>query len=107
MIHQKKDVGLQQTLPSGYLESNGQEAVGAGFFAPSGSKKVRFVCAANAALTPGFTCRTHSFGITKQKTAIGLLGTWTTIDVDLAASNVNASVDFRTTDSNGGNVTGR
>lgn len=100
---QKLDTGsLQQTMPSGSLSSNGQEQVGTGFFAPSGTMKVRFSCRGGGALTPAFICRTHSFGVTNSKTEIGTFLTWKDIDVDLAASNINVSIDFRTTDSNGG-----
>lgn len=97
---QKTDV--KQALPSGYLSSNGQETVGDGFFAPFGAQKVRFVCKANAAPVAVYTCRTHSFGITKIGSATGSSFVNTTIDVVLAAGNVNASVDFQTSDPNGG-----
>ena len=93
---------LQQTMPSGSLSSNGQEQVGAGFFAPFGTKKVRFSCQGGGAPFPTFICRTHSFGITKSKTAVGTFITWLDIDVDIAASNVSVGIDFRTSDSNGG-----
>lgn len=93
---------LQQTMPSGSLSSNGQELVGAGFFALPGTGKVRFSCQGGGALLPTFICRTHSFGVTKSKTAVGNFITWLDIDVVLVAANIDVSIDFRTTDSNGG-----
>ncbi|MGJ1203842.1 hypothetical protein [Sphingobacterium lactis] len=98
----KETAGVLQTMPSGNLSSNGQETVGAGFFAPFGATKVRFTCKANAAPLAFYTCRTHSFGITKTGSGTGSAFVSTVVDVALAASNVNASVDFRTSDPNGG-----
>lgn len=92
---------LQQSMPSGTLSPNGQEQVGTGFFAPYYTAKVRFSCRGNGAISPFFTCRTKALGDWKSKTQIGNSITFTDIDVNLDASNINVSITFQTTDSNG------
>ncbi len=92
----------RSSMPSGSLSTSGQEFAQEGFFAPVGMKGVVFVCRTNAALLPVYTCKTNSLNTWKIKTAVGTLGTNTTVTVPLAASNTNAGVYFSTTDSNGG-----
>ena len=98
----EKATFAQPPMPSGRLSSNGQETVSAGFDTPHGATKVKFTCKANVAIAAGYTCRTHAFGITKTGTGTGSSFVNTEIVVGLAASNVPTSVDFRTTDPNGG-----
>lgn len=92
--------------PSGTLTTNGQEEVMSGYiWAPSGTKGIQFLCRANAAITPIYNCKTYSSGSWQTKSAVGAIGTNTTIKVPLYVSNDNIRVAFSTSDSNGGTAT--
>lgn len=92
--------------PSGTLTTNGQEEATSGFiWAPSGTKGIQFLCRANAAITPIYNCKTYSSGSWQTKSAVGAIGTNTTIKVPLYVSNDYIRVAFSTSDSNGGTAT--
>lgn len=92
--------------PSGTLSTNGQEEAISGFiWAPAGVRGIEFLCRANAALTPVYNCKTYSSGAWQSKTAIGVLGTNTSVQVPIYVSNDNIRVAFSTSDSNGGIAT--
>lgn len=92
--------------PSGTLTTNGQEEADSGLvWAPYGTKGIEFLCRANAAITPAYACRTYSSGSWQSKTAIGAIGTNTTVRVPLYVSSDYVKAAFSTTDSNGGMAT--
>ncbi len=94
------------SAPTGTLTTNGTEEAQSGFvWASYNTAKIRFRCRSNAALTPVYTCKTYSSGSWQSKTAIGTLGSNTTVDVPLYVSNDYIKVAFSTTDSNGGTAT--
>src|SRR5690606_35392747 len=92
---------LQQSMPDGTLSPNGQEQVGTAFFAPIYTSQVRFSCRGGGAIAPFFICRTRVLGGWRSKTQVGNSITFTDVDVSLDASNINVSITFQTTDSNG------
>ena len=77
------------------------------FWAPSGIKGIQFSCRANAAIIPIYNCKTYSSGAWQTKSAVGVIGTNTTIKVPLYVSNDHVQVAFSTSDSNGGIATYR
>lgn len=92
--------------PSGTLTTNGQEEKDSGLvWAPSGTKGIEFLCRANAAITPAYSCKTYSSGSWQVKTAFGAIGVNTTVKVPLYVSNDYVKAAFSTTDSNGGTAT--
>jgi len=93
--------GMGGTLPSGNLSSNGQEQVGDSFWAPPITNFVRFTFRSVAPL-PGWTVQTKSLGSWKSNSGTANPIYYKTLDVGLYASNVQVSVTFQTTDSNGG-----
>lgn len=94
------------SAPSGTLRTNGQEeAMSNLIWAPIGTKGIEFLCRANAAITPMYTCKTYSSGSWQSKTAVGAIGINTTVKVPLYVSNDYIKVAFSTTDSNGGTAT--
>lgn len=98
--------GPEPLEPTGTLTTNGQEEVRSNWiWVPIGIQGIKFLCRANAAITPAFNCKTYSSGLWQTRTAIGTLGTNTTIKVPLYVSNDNVIVAFSTTDSNGGSAT--
>lgn len=97
------DDGMGGTLPSGSISTVGQEQRGTTFFAPPITNFVRFRYQSVAPL-PGWTVQTYSFGQWKSGSGTANPLAYKTIDVDIAASNVNVDITFQTTDTNGGTV---
>lgn len=102
---------VQLTKPSvliGDLATTGQQETMSRFiWAPYGTRLVRFLCRANAAILPMFRCRTYSSGGWISKSAVGLIGKNTVIQVPLYVSNDYVRVAFSVTDSKGGMTTYR
>lgn len=95
-----------RAAPNGTLTTSGQGEVISPFIgAPYGIRGIRFHCRGNAAITPIFTCMTYSSDLWQSRTAIGLIGTITPVEVPLYVSNDYIRVSFSTTDSNGGSAT--
>lgn len=94
--------GMGGTLPSGNISTDGQEQRSATFWAPPITNFVRFTYRSLAALLPGVTVQTKSLGSWKSASGTANPVTYKTLDVGLYASNVQVTVTYQTTDSNGG-----
>lgn len=87
----------------GTLRTSGQEeAMSPHVWAPIYTKGIEFLCRANAAVTPIYSCKTYSSGSIQSKRALGMLGFKTIVKVPLYVSNDWIRVSFQTTDSYGG-----
>ena len=86
-------------LPSGVLETMGQEAASTGLDLPIEMRSVVCNCYARAALLPMHVVTTSSFGDTQIGSKLGYS---VNIQVNFSANNTVGGITYRTTDSNGG-----
>ncbi|MDE6090602.1 MAG: hypothetical protein K2G41_07845 [Duncaniella sp.] len=89
---------------AGRLESFSNEPVQATFKAVSGTTEVVFWCVPKVAIFPIYVCSVSAFGATNSKTLISAIGCnrTTSVTVPASGSDVIATVEFRTSDMNGG-----
>ena len=86
-------------IPKGFIETYGSENVSqGGIFAPNGLKGVNCSCQAKVALLATHFVTTSALGTAIVRTRVGNGA----LSVPLDASNMNFTISYATTDSNGG-----